>query len=246
MLINNKTASSTMPSSTLRSSTQPSITPRRFGAGALAAALAMVILAPPSANAATIADSAFALEYIAQFNETNLVVIKPMIIGGNKILEVTDSAGLDGCTPVNGFANRVRCNANQVVFFSMDLGNQNDRVNVDEDLAVFTGYQLAVNGGLGDDRIIGGSGDDDLNGGSGKDNMFGGPGRDFMDGGSFDDALNGGPGRDSLRGGSGGDRINAVDQERDTIDCGLGNDSVRADPIDLVADNCEDIDLIVF
>ena len=47
--------------------------------------------------------------------------------------------------------------------------------------------QLTVDGGDGDDVLIGGDGNDVLNGGAGDDVLLGGPGIDVIDGGDGDD-----------------------------------------------------------
>jgi hypothetical protein len=126
-------------------------------------------------------------------------------------------------------------------------GSEDDEFYGDagNDLLVGEGGTDILYGETGDDRLLGGDGVDKLDGGSGNDILFGEAGRDVLDGGSFDDHLNGGSGTDTLRGGSGSDFINAVDGERDTIDCGLGRDTVRADQFDVVDRNCEDVSRIV-
>jgi hypothetical protein len=97
-------------------------------------------------------------------------------------------------------------------------------------------------GGPGDDRLIaprnsggileGGPGDDVLIGGS-RDLLYGGGGNDRLAAGDGRDQLIGGPGRDLLSGGRGRDHINAQDPKRETkrerVKCGRGRDFVRAD-----------------
>jgi Ca2+-binding RTX toxin-like protein len=87
-----------------------------------------------------------------------------------------------------------------------------------------------VDGGTGDDTLSGGFGNDTVVGGPGRDNLAGDrPARcnelhcDFMDG-------------------FGNDTIDARDGEQDSVQCGPGEDSVLADAIDLVADDCEHVD----
>ena len=58
-------------------------------------------------------------------------------------------------------------------------------------------------------------------------------------GNDADNPLDGGEGADTLEGGSGNDDIRAVDGEVDTITCGSGRDTVRADRRDRVARDCE-------
>lgn len=82
------------------------------------------------------------------------------------------------------------------------------------------------------DVLRGFAGNDRLIGGSGNDKLYGGPGNDVLGGGNGRDLLDGGPGRDQLR---------ARDGQRDTIRCGQGIDTVAADPADIVAGDCENV-----
>jgi hypothetical protein len=107
----------------------------------------------------------------------------------------------------------------------------------------------------GPSTISGGAGDDFLKTSDGADHLDGGPGADIIDGGYNDDVIVGGPGPDSLAGDhptgecgiywcklpAGNDTIDARDGERDTVTCGFGTDSVSADPIDVVAGDCENV-----
>jgi len=52
-----------------------------------------------------------------------------------------------------------------------------------------TAIGLIVNGGEGNDIIIGGDGNDTLNGDAGDDVIIGGPGQDVIDGGLGDDVV---------------------------------------------------------
>jgi hypothetical protein len=87
-------------------------------------------------------------------------------------------------------------------------------------------------GGGFDDTIFGLGGNDTLLGGAGSDRIFGGAGNDVITGGG---------GADRLWGGRGSDTINAVDGERDYIDCGPGPDRAVVDKFDKVI-NCEVVD----
>jgi Ca2+-binding RTX toxin-like protein len=104
-----------------------------------------------------------------------------------------------------------------------------------------------IDGGGGDDVITGGFGDDVLRGGRGKDTIRGNAGKDQIDGGDEDDDIDGGigddhivggKGRDILKGDAGDDTIDARDGEVDTINCGLGRDTVLRDSNDSVT-RCE-------
>lgn len=98
-----------------------------------------------------------------------------------------------------------------------------------------------IGGGAGDDCLFGGPGNDKLSGGSGKDALTGSSGKDKLSGGTGNDVLTGGAGNDSLAGGqgtnrltagAGNDRVNSANGKRETVNCGRGRDSVRADRSD--------------
>ncbi len=78
----------------------------------------------------------------------------------------------------------------------------------------------------GDDRLIGGNGNDTLNGNTGNDTLNGGAGDDTLDGGLGDDTLNGGGGTDTLDGGLGNDTLNGG-SGTDTLNGGLGDDTLN-------------------
>jgi hypothetical protein len=107
-----------------------------------------------------------------------------------------------------------------------------------------------------DSELLGGGGDDRLQGGDGADRLDGGAGADAIDGGFGDDTITGGSGRDriaaDLAGGDcgpawcklpyGNDTIDVRDGEADSVTCGAGADRVSADPIDVIAADCEQVD----
>ncbi|HET6509600.1 MAG TPA: hypothetical protein VFG42_22575 [Baekduia sp.] len=105
-------------------------------------------------------------------------------------------------------------------------------------------------------ELFGKGGNDQLKGTDRDDVIDGGPGDDTITGGYGNDTIVGGPGRDTIMGdrdsrcnelhcdispGSANDTIDAVDGEVDTISCGPGNDTVKADAIDVVAADCETV-----
>jgi RTX calcium-binding nonapeptide repeat (4 copies)/PASTA domain len=90
-----------------------------------------------------------------------------------------------------------------------------------------------ASGGAGDDRLFGTQAGDVLHGDGGSDKVEGWEGPD---------ELTGGGGVDTLLGGDGGDSIEARDGIRDDIECGAGSDQVRADAVDAVAADCEDVE----
>ena len=64
-----------------------------------------------------------------------------------------------------------------------------------------TSVALTVNGGTGEDAIIGSDGGDFLNGEAGNDFLSGGDGNDTLNGGADNDIIDGGPGIDSASNG---------------------------------------------
>jgi Ca2+-binding RTX toxin-like protein len=97
-----------------------------------------------------------------------------------------------------------------------------------------------LDGGNGDDRLAGDAGNDRLTGGKGADSLKGGRGDDRLSGGSGNDIISPGAGKDTISGGPGSDTINSVDGVRETVDCGSGRDTVRADRRDHLV-RCERI-----
>jgi Tol biopolymer transport system component len=88
------------------------------------------------------------------------------------------------------------------------------------------------------DRLSGGKGDDALFGGPGADRVVGGSGADYLSGGSGHDRLVGGPGRNRIEAGGGSDSINSANGVRELVDCGFGDDTVKADRRDVLT-GCE-------
>jgi Ca2+-binding RTX toxin-like protein/membrane-associated phospholipid phosphatase len=95
-----------------------------------------------------------------------------------------------------------------------------------------------LTGGAGKDAVLGGAGNDTLSGGDGNDTLSGGDGNDRLSGGRGSDVVRTGGGVNTVLGGSGNDTIDARNGHRDTINCGAGRDTVRADPTDRVR-SCE-------
>jgi RTX calcium-binding nonapeptide repeat (4 copies) len=119
------------------------------------------------------------------------------------------------------------------------------------------GADLLV-GTVGGDVIIGGSGADTIRAGDGQnvieaqwgeDDIRAGSGPDFVDAGDGNDTIRTGagsdhivpgPGDDIVYAGRGPDYVYANGGHRDVIDCGPGDDRVRADKIDVLR-NCEHV-----
>jgi Ca2+-binding RTX toxin-like protein len=83
-----------------------------------------------------------------------------------------------------------------------------------------------------DANTVNGSGTDIVSGGAGADSIYGGPDSDALSGGRGDDFINDGRYRNNGAPTTG-------DSARDTIDCGPGRDTVRAQRIDAVSSDCE-------
>jgi RTX calcium-binding nonapeptide repeat (4 copies) len=101
---------------------------------------------------------------------------------------------------VNGAIQKF--NAKNVKHIAVDGGIAGD------DLIAVTigkgGPNATINGGLGDDSLIGSSQRDLINGGDGNDSLFGLGGNDTLIGGTGDDTMVGGAGADSIDGTDGG------------------------------------------
>ena len=103
-----------------------------------------------------------------------------------------------------------------------------------------------MSGGKGDDVIDGQGGPDRLEGEEGDDRIYGGFDDDHLVGGKGDDLLDGNTGADHFEGEGGDDYIDAMYNERqssqpvvDQIDCGPGDDTVKANTYDRIGRDCE-------
>jgi len=108
-----------------------------------------------------------------------------------------------------------------------------------------------VQGGGGNDTIIGTSGNDIISGGAGRDTIkllggndagYGGSGDDSIDGGDGNNRLYGNEGSDLIVAGIGEDFINAADRRGiDRVVCGDGKDTFLRDALDLIrkGSNCD-------
>jgi Ca2+-binding RTX toxin-like protein len=99
-------------------------------------------------------------------------------------------------------------------------------------------------------------GNDTIHAGDGADTVDGGAGDDQIDAGFGDDVITPGPGRDTIfadrKGGDcgplwckypyGNDTVDARDGEVDSVTCGFGDDTVKADANDVIDADCEHVD----
>jgi len=96
-----------------------------------------------------------------------------------------------------------------------------------------------VTGGNAAETIDGGAGDDRLEGGFGNDSIVGGPGRDTV----YGDKTGGNCGLfESCSMPVGNDTVDVRDGAVDSVSCGVGEDTVTADPQDVVAADCEKVE----
>ena len=126
--------------------------------------------------------------------------------GGNDFFNVGTGAGFARFNGGTGF-NTIQAAAENAVIriqahtsiqeiTSNGFGNVTISGASDSDLLDFTGVTLtditAINGGMGNDTIIGSDDDNVINGGDGNDRLSGGIGFDTIDGGGGNNVLNGG------------------------------------------------------
>ena len=110
-----------------------------------------------------------------------------------------------------------------------------------DDTLVGTALAELFNGRGGNDTIRALGGADTLNGGLGGDTLIAGPGADTLNGGAGPDKLKGGKGKDVFEGGKGNDVVSAADGKRETVRCGKGKgDRAVADEKDTVK-GCEQV-----
>lgn len=101
----------------------------------------------------------------------------------------------------------------------VNAGGGNDKVTIASNVAI----PSTLNGGDGNDTLVGGASADTINGGNGNDVETGNGGADTEIGGAGDDNLDGGNDNDNLQGGDGND-LETGDAGNDKLDGGNGND----------------------
>jgi len=175
-----------------------------------------MVVRPPCRNfegTALCEDAAAIARAVIKLENKNDSVKQDLSFGGNPLLMIVDGGPGDD-TLIGGPLADI-----------LDGGDGNDVIDGGDGDDVITG-------GFGDDVITGGNGNDTIRGNAGKDQIDGGDGDDDIDGGLGDDRIIGGKGKDILKGGAGDDTIDARDGEVDTINCGLGRDTLLRDSND--------------
>jgi hypothetical protein len=158
--------------------------------------------------------------------DTGFTHIGSLILGGGDDAGIAYAAsvfGGPGDDDVRGFGDG-----------TLIVGGPGD----DKHLAAF-GDQI-IQGGPGNDFIYGGIGNDRSEGGPGRDSVSGSHGDDELAGGPGNDGIAGGYGSDAIEGGTGDDRVLSYDPDRDTVDCGPGNDRAYISRNDRVT-GCETV-----
>ncbi|MFO0819413.1 MAG: calcium-binding protein [Pirellulales bacterium] len=174
-------------------------------------------------------------------------------LGSDATLTVTGSDSADKIAVVNHGINTVVYDNGTAVFSTPTLGvgriqvdarGGNDTVQVSNipfyhpDPILGTLYNkvlpATIDGGAGNDVLIGSqandilrdsSGNNILRGGDGNDTIYGGSGIDTIDGGNGDDKLYGMGGRNVIQGGAGADAVYGG-SDAESIDGGSGNDTL--------------------
>jgi len=106
----------------------------------------------------------------------------------------------------------------------VEAGAGDDHVLIDQSVDV----PVFVNGGDGDDTLVGAQGGDWLIGEAGNDDIDGGGGNDVVHAGADDDVVHGGDGNDTILGLKGEDVLFGG-WGQDQLDGGLGNDNLRGE-----------------
>jgi Ca2+-binding RTX toxin-like protein len=127
---------------------------------------------------------------------------------------------------------------------SVDAGNGDDAVRIDERNGVFTdSIATTIDGGNGDDNLVGGAGAGTLLGGNGKDFLAGGSGPETLAGGNGNDSVDGNGGNDVGLLGNGDDTFvwdpgdgSDVVEGQNGIDTMLFNGANGPEQVDLSAD----------
>ncbi|MBO0131658.1 Ig-like domain-containing protein [Agrobacterium burrii] len=113
-----------------------------------------------------------------------------------------------------------------------------------DDMLIGTSRKDMLEGGDGDDTMVAGEGNDMVDAGAGNDRVLAGEGNDVIDGGAGNDVLMGGSGNDVISGGAGNDTLNGGAGD-DTLSGGTGNDTLTggsgADTFVFAAGNGRDV-----
>jgi Ca2+-binding RTX toxin-like protein len=112
----------------------------------------------------------------------------------------------------------------------VDANGGTDSINISALNTTFFAQSPNLDGGDGNDTIIGSNGKDVLTGGLGNDSLIGNGADDLLDGGDDNDTLTGNAGNDLFVGGNGTDRVKEAVNVNVTVNAatmtGVGNDQI--------------------
>jgi Ca2+-binding RTX toxin-like protein len=113
----------------------------------------------------------------------------------------------------------------------------------DDEIRSTSGVEASLSGGRGNDLVVGQRGQSELSGDAGEDQLIVAGGSGTVSGDAGDDTILGGGDRDAISAGAGDDVVDVSGDSGvfgdDTVECGVGYDTVYADPGDVVAADCE-------
>ena len=205
--------------------------PRSMGLTALAVAAAAAVAAAILAGAGNAAPASAAgkapplqnksEQFKAPTLENGLLTVKGTNAGDRIALRL--QAGQPGILEVDfgddGSAE-FSFERSEITEIAVKAGNGDDAVRIDEINGVFADtIPTTIDGGNGNDRLVGGAGAGTLNGGNGDDALFGGNGNEKLLGGNGNDSIDGNKGNDVAFMGNGNDTF--------VWDPGDGSDTVE-------------------
>ncbi len=150
--------------------------------------VAMALILAPQAVASTVTVTGGNTIKVAESgNEINRVAVS--YVAATNVYNVADTAAnltpSGTCTPVD--AHTARCPGTGIKTISVDAGSRDDSIALDQPIPPTAAGNL--DGGPGNDTLVGSPSADKLRGGSGKDSLDGRDGADDIGGGSGTDAL---------------------------------------------------------
>jgi Ca2+-binding RTX toxin-like protein len=194
---------------------------------ATAATLALMLLFAPSAPGATASVTEDGLSYEAEPGENNNLKMTELPSGIQIIDTGAQITAGAGCSTVS--EHEVLCDAETRDGVTVNLGDLNDFASLARLSAPTCCEGVSLDGGGGDDKLVGSPGQDSIHGSTGADQLSG---RDSLEPESVmgcarcgPDFLLGGAGNDTLRGGRGADWIQG-DSGADMLIGGSGPDAV--------------------
>jgi Ca2+-binding RTX toxin-like protein len=136
-----------------------------------------------------------------------------------------------GCAVDDDDPNKAQCPSASVTRIVINLAGGNDAARF---VGGFDFVPATINGGEGDDGdcdfgpVVEGTGQNDvIDGGPGNDCLLGRDGDDTVDGGVGDDFADGNDGSDTVRGGDGSDFLEGSNDDDPTLEGGAGDDILR-------------------